>query len=217
MRPETGTGFSWGAHFAGYTGHPPPGIGIRSDELAGAESYCAEVYRLSMLEPDGRPHVTALLGIWLEGLCNSVRGPDEREAKNLTANRHCVLTKGQRALEGLDPVIEGTAEGVSDYAELGRVASNYETKYGPHFVAPNGTWSDLGHAIRRAEVLVYRVAPETGLDLPESEGRTRPGHVTDRPTAAGRVQGACCSGLSSRRWRRCQCEGSPGHSWWAQF
>jgi hypothetical protein len=79
------------------------------------------------------------------------------------ANRHCILTTGQSALEGLDLVIEGTAEGVSDQAELGPVATTYESKYGQHFVAPDGTWSGLGDAIRRAEVLVYRVAPETGF------------------------------------------------------
>jgi hypothetical protein len=60
-------------------------------------------------------------------------------------------------------VIEGTAEGVTDHGELGRVANTYESKYGPHFAAPDGTWSGLGDAIRRAEVLVYRVSPETGF------------------------------------------------------
>ncbi len=36
-------------------------------------------------------------------------------------------------------------------------------EYGAHFVAPDGTWSDLGDAIRQAEILVCRVAPETGF------------------------------------------------------
>ncbi len=128
------------------------------DELAGAE-----VYWLSTVRPDGRPHVTPLLGIWLEGALYFCTGPKERKAKNLSANCRCVLTTGQSTLDGLDLVIEGTAEGVSDHAELGRIANTYETKYGPHFVAPNGTWSGLADAIRRAEVLVYRVAPETGF------------------------------------------------------
>lgn len=123
----------------------------------------AEVYWLSTVRSDGRPHVTPLLAIWLEGALYFCTGPDERKAKNLSANRHCVLTTGQSTLSGLDLVIEGTADSVSDPAELGRVAGAYESKYGSHFVSPDGTWSGLGDAIRRAEALVYRVAPETGF------------------------------------------------------
>src|SRR5580698_1695182 len=104
------------------------------DELASAE-----VYWLSTVRPDGRPHVTPLLAIWLEGALYFCTGPDERKAKNLSEDRHCVLTTGHSTLDGLDLVIEGTAESVTDLAELGRVASTYESKYGPHFAAPDGT------------------------------------------------------------------------------
>jgi hypothetical protein len=128
------------------------------DELASAE-----VYWLSTVRPDGRPHVTPLLAIWLDGALYFCTGPDERKAKNLSANRHCVLTTGQNTLNGLDLAIEGTAESVGDPAELGLVASTYESKYGLHFVAPEGTWAGLGDAIRRAEILVYRVAPQIGF------------------------------------------------------
>jgi hypothetical protein len=119
----------------------------------------AEVYWISTVRPDGRPHVTPLLGVWIEGAMYFCTGPDERKAKNLTENHHCVLTTGQNILDGLDLVLEGTAETVGDGPELGRVADAYESKYGPHFAAPDGTWSGLGDAIRRAEVPVYRVAP----------------------------------------------------------
>jgi hypothetical protein len=42
------------------------------DELADAE-----VYWLSTVRPDGRPHVTPLLGIWLEDALYFCTGPDE--------------------------------------------------------------------------------------------------------------------------------------------
>jgi hypothetical protein len=45
----------------------------------------AEVYWLSTVRPDGRPHVTPLLAIWLEGALYFCTGPDERKAKNLFA------------------------------------------------------------------------------------------------------------------------------------
>ena len=129
---------------------------------ARTELAAAEVYWLSTVRPDGRPHVTPLLAIWLEGALYFCTGPDERKARNLAENLRCVLTTGHNTLDGLDLVIEGTAEKSSDLAELGRVADAYESKYGPHF-APEGTWAGLAVAIRRAEVLVYRVAPETGF------------------------------------------------------
>jgi hypothetical protein len=62
-------------------------------------------------------------------------------------NHHCILTTGHSTLDGLDLVLEGIAEIVGDQAELGRVADTYESKYGPHFVSPDGTWSGLGDAI----------------------------------------------------------------------
>jgi nitroimidazol reductase NimA-like FMN-containing flavoprotein (pyridoxamine 5'-phosphate oxidase superfamily) len=114
----------------------------------------AELYWLSTVRPDGRPHVTPLLGVWLEGALYFCTGPDERKAKNLRENHHCVVTTGHNTLEGLDIVIEGTAETVSDDAELVRVADTYESKYGSHFAAPRGTWAGLGDAIRRSEALV---------------------------------------------------------------
>lgn len=58
-------------------------------------------------------------------------GPDERKAKNLVRNPHCVFTTGCNALdEGLDVVVEGEAVRVTDDAKLGRVADVYLSKYG---------------------------------------------------------------------------------------
>jgi hypothetical protein len=137
---------------------------------ARAELARAEIYWLSTVRPDGRPHVTPVLAIWLEGALYFCTGPDERKTRNLSENRHCVLTTGQNILDGLDLVIEGNAEATNDPAELGRVADTYESKYGPHFAAPDGTWSGLGDAIRQAQALVYRVAPMTAFGF--GKGKT---------------------------------------------
>src|ERR1700683_206036 len=93
----------------------------------------AELFWLSTVRPDGRPHVTPLLGVWLDGALYFCTGPEERKAKNLSENLQCVLTTGRNTLEGLDLVIEGMAERATDLAELARVADTYELKYGPHF------------------------------------------------------------------------------------
>jgi hypothetical protein len=122
----------------------------------------AELYWLSTVRPDGRPHVTPLLGSWLDGAMYFSTGPSERKAKNLTLNQQCILTTGHNTLEdGIDLVVEGAAAHVTDGVELGRVADAFEAKYGAHFTAPEGTWFGLGDAMRGGAVLVYRIAPMT--------------------------------------------------------
>jgi len=124
----------------------------------------AEVFWLTTVRPDGRPHVTPLLSVWLNGALYFCTGPSERKAKNIAHNAHCVLTTGCNALsEGLDLVVEGEATKVSDETELRRVADTYEGKYGPHFTAPEGIFFGLGDAIRSGDGLVYRVAPSTAF------------------------------------------------------
>ena len=123
----------------------------------------AEVYWLSTVRADGRPHVTPLLGVWLAGALYFCTGPDERKAKNLAHNPHCVLTTGSNRLRGLDIVVEGDVAKVSDKAELRNVAHSYESKYGAHFTAPEGTWFGLGDSIRTGQALVYRVIPSTAF------------------------------------------------------
>lgn len=124
----------------------------------------AQVYWLSTVRPDGRPHVTPLLGIWFDGALYFCTGSNERKAANLISNSHCLLTTGRNTLDdGIDIVIEGPAVPVTDPAELHGVATTFESKYGAHLTASEGTWSGLGDTIRAGGVQVYRVAPTGGF------------------------------------------------------
>jgi nitroimidazol reductase NimA-like FMN-containing flavoprotein (pyridoxamine 5'-phosphate oxidase superfamily) len=129
----------------------------------------AQVFWLSTVRPDGRPHVTPLLGAWLDGGLYFCTGPTERKAKNLAQNPRCILTTGSNGLDGLDLVVEGMVAKVSDAAELTRTADTFESKYGPHLTAPEGTWYGLGDAIREGKSLVYRVAPSTAFGFGKGE------------------------------------------------
>jgi len=129
----------------------------------------AEVFWLSTVRPDGRPHVTPLLAVWHDDAMYFCTGPDERKAQNLRQNRHCILTTGQNGLDGLDVVVEGQAVEVGDAVALERVASAYESKYGARFTAPEGTWFGLSDAIRAGKALVYRVTPTTILGFAKGE------------------------------------------------
>jgi nitroimidazol reductase NimA-like FMN-containing flavoprotein (pyridoxamine 5'-phosphate oxidase superfamily) len=66
----------------------------------------AEVYWLSTMRPGGHPHVTPLLGVWLDGALYFCIGPAERKAKSLAQSPQCVLTTGRDNLDGLDIVVE---------------------------------------------------------------------------------------------------------------
>jgi hypothetical protein len=123
----------------------------------------AEVFWLSTVRPDGRPHVTSLLSVWLDGALYFCTGSSERKAKNLAGNAHCVLTTGCNALnqEGLDLVVEGDAVQVSDAARLQRVADTYETNYGSdwRFEVRDGAFNGQDGNI----ALVYEVMPTTAF------------------------------------------------------
>jgi len=123
------------------------------------ELEAAELSWLTTVRPDGRPHVTPLLSVWVDEAAHLCTGPEERKARNLAGNRHCLLTTGRNTLrEGLDVVIEGDAEPVENDEDLRRLAEAWEAKYGPdwHFDVRDGAFHHQG-----GRALVFRVAPTT--------------------------------------------------------
>ncbi len=125
----------------------------------------AEVYWISTVRPDGRPHVTPLLSVWLDRALYFCTGPDERKAKNLAQNPHCVVTTGRNGLgEGLDVVVEGAATRLTDDASLRSVADAYLYKYGEdwRFAVRDGAFYHGSGSPRDADTgaaWVYEVAP----------------------------------------------------------
>jgi hypothetical protein len=94
----------------------------------------AKAYWLATVRPDGRPHVTTIAAIWLDGALHFTTGAGERKAKNLERNTKVVVTTGTDAFEGVDVVVEGEAVRVTDEARLRRLAAAYLPKYGRLFV-----------------------------------------------------------------------------------
>ncbi|WP_327733780.1 pyridoxamine 5'-phosphate oxidase family protein [Streptomyces nojiriensis] len=122
----------------------------------------AELYWLTTVRPDARPHVTPLIGVWADGALHFCTGPRERKAKNLRANPHVVLTTGTNTLhEGFDLVVEGEAARVADPDRLRRLAAAWEAKYGAewHFEVGDGVFvnPDAGEAV------VFAVRPATAF------------------------------------------------------
>ena len=105
----------------------------------------AKVYWLSTVRPDGRPHVTPIAALWLDGALYFTTGQAERKAKNLQDNARVVVTTGSNGLEGLDVVVEGDAVLVTDEARLQHLADGYIAKYDDLFVftvRDNAMWTE---------------------------------------------------------------------------
>jgi uncharacterized pyridoxamine 5'-phosphate oxidase family protein len=90
----------------------------------------AEISWISTVRPDGRPHVTPLVAVWLEDALYFHTGAGEQKFANLRANPHVVLTAGGPDWDrGLDVVVEGDAVPVTDEDVLRQVAAAYARKW----------------------------------------------------------------------------------------
>jgi len=81
----------------------------------------------------------------------------EQKGVNLARNGYCALTTGSNAWKaGLDVVIEGDAQRVTDEARLQRLADVWESKYEGdwHFAVANRAFQGEG-----GEALVFEVKP----------------------------------------------------------
>ena len=91
----------------------------------------AELYWLTTVRGDGRPHVTPLVGVWVKDSFVFCTGADEQKARNLEHGSTVAVTTGTNTWNsGLDVVVEGRAERVTGLAALTDLADAYRDKYG---------------------------------------------------------------------------------------
>ena len=128
----------------------------------------AELYWLTTVRADGRPHVTPLIGLYHGGAMHFITGTGEQKFRNLEHARKVALTTGTNTwAQGLDVVVEGEAVRVTDTATLQEVADAIEAKYGEvwHFDvegdAYGGQGQDPAHLFRvePAKVLAFAKDP----------------------------------------------------------
>jgi general stress protein 26 len=119
----------------------------------------AELFWITTVRADGRPHVTPLVAVWLDGALHFTTGETEQKAVNLRTNPHVVLTTGRNDWDkGLDVVVEGDAVRVTDEDTLRRLAQAWALKW-------DGQWQyqvrdgSFHHPDGDQAVLVFAVAP----------------------------------------------------------
>jgi general stress protein 26 len=126
----------------------------------------AELFWISSVRRDGRPHVTPLPAVWTDDCLHFCTGADEQKAVNITGNPEVVLTTGNNQWKyGLDVVVEGTAVRVSDDARLRTLADLWRSKYNGDwdFAVEDCMFHDHGAA------LVFKVAPTKVLAFAKGE------------------------------------------------
>jgi general stress protein 26 len=118
----------------------------------------AELFWLSTVRADGRPHLTPLVAVWLDGALHFSTGAAEQKAVNVHANPRVALITGCNAWEsGADVVVEGDAVRVTERSRLERLAAAWATKWDGRWqyqVRDDGLYHDGG-----GQVLVFSVAP----------------------------------------------------------
>lgn len=118
----------------------------------------AELFWISTVRRDGRPHVTPLVAVWLDDAIHFCTGPSEQKAVNLAHNPQVILTTGCNGWDsGLDVVVEGDADRVVGRDRLVRLAEAWTAKW-------DGRWQfEVGDDVFQhpdgGEALVFAVAP----------------------------------------------------------
>ena len=93
-------------------------------------------YWIATTRPDGRPHVTPVWGVWLDGALYMDGHPATRWARNLAANPALSvhLESGEDVV-----ILEGSVEDVITEAETGtRIIAAWDAKYGRLLPDPSG-------------------------------------------------------------------------------
>jgi general stress protein 26 len=144
-----------------------PGAGPEPWDRARGTVSDAELYWLATVRADGRPHITPLLGIWMDERLHFCTGPTEQKAKNLEGNDRCALLTGSN-VDGLDVVVEGRAIRVTDEGTLHRLAEAWVAKYGEdwRFTVEDGAFRHGDESLRGDDpgtAIVFTVAPETAF------------------------------------------------------
>jgi nitroimidazol reductase NimA-like FMN-containing flavoprotein (pyridoxamine 5'-phosphate oxidase superfamily) len=127
----------------------------------------AELYWLTTVRADGRPHVTPLIGVYEDAAMHFCTGLREQKARNLERGPQVAMITGNSAwAQGLDVVVEGAAVRVTARDELQRLADAYEAKYGSawRFEVGDGVFGEGDDAvavfrIEPAKVLAFAKAP----------------------------------------------------------
>ena len=126
----------------------------------------AELYWFTSVREDGRPHVTPLVGLWLDDVFVFCTGPTEQKFRNLEHSKSVAVTTGNNSwADGLDVVVEGTAERLTGRDTLTKLADAFRAKYGEDWDFEND--DEVFNPDQQA-AHVFRVGPDKVIAFAKS-------------------------------------------------
>ena len=107
----------------------------RRAEAAMAQGPSPDVtYFLGTCRPEGTPHAAGIGAQWMDGDLYFTSNPDTRKSRDLAVNPLCTISV---RLPGIDLVLTGSAQPVTDPATLERIAAGYRAAGWPAEVLAN--------------------------------------------------------------------------------
>ncbi len=128
----------------------------------------AELFWISSVRADGRPHVSPLVAVWADDALHFSTGADEQKALNIANEPSVVLTTGCSTWDhGLDVMVEGAARQIAGREVLSRLAAQWAGKWDGRwrFDAVDGGFRHAGGGL----AIVFAVRPTKILAF--SKGR----------------------------------------------
>lgn len=128
----------------------------------------AEMFWLSTVRRDGRPHVAPLPAVWHDGTLHFCTGAHEQKALNIAHDPRCTLTTGTNEYRsGMDVVVEGRAVPIDGRARLASLATLWREQYDWPFTATDEGFldGDVGdspvpvYELQATKVLAFTKAP----------------------------------------------------------
>ncbi|GAA3413555.1 pyridoxamine 5'-phosphate oxidase family protein [Streptosporangium vulgare] len=119
----------------------------------------AELFWLTTVRADGRPHVTPVVAVWHDDAVYFTTASIEQKMRNLEHSGKVAVTTGNNLwTKGLDVVVEGVATEVTAPEALPGIVEAFDAKYGAH-----NSWSlelvDDVAQVAGHPAVVFRIEP----------------------------------------------------------
>jgi len=120
---------------------------------------------LATIDADGRPHVTGIGALWVDGAFWFETGERSRKGRNLARDPRCTMSL---ALHDYDVVVEGEAHRVEDPDAVADMAARWRAEGWPAEVDDSGVALTAAFSAPSAGPppwLVYRLTPSAAIAL----------------------------------------------------